>query len=85
MGNQMWWNGPKFLKLLRDHWPRSPQTKTLLDKEDVPQEMVKYPASVMYSLVTTKSDYQSVDLSLVIDIEQYSSVTRLFRVIAYIL
>ena len=43
MGNQMWWNGPKFLKLLRDHWPRSPQTKTLLDKEDVLQEMVKHP------------------------------------------
>lgn len=39
----------------------------------------------MHSLVTTKSDYQSVDLSLVIDIEQYSSVTRLFCVIAYIL
>lgn len=39
----------------------------------------------MHSLVTTKSDYQSVDLSQVIDIEQYSSVTRLFRVIAYIL
>ena len=32
----------------------------------------------------TKSEYQSVDFSEVIDIERYSSVTRFFRVTSYI-
>ena len=85
MRNQTWWNGSKFLKLLRDHWPTSPQTKTLFDNENVRQEIVKHPASVMHSLVTTKSEYQSVDFGQIIDIERYSSVTGLFRVTAYIL
>ena len=56
-----------------------------MDNEDVVQEIVKHPASVTHSLVTTRSEGQSVDLSQVIDIERYSSVTRLFRVTTYVL
>ena len=56
-----------------------------MDNEDVVQEIVKHPASVTHSLVTTRSEGQSVDLSQIIDIERYSSVTRLFRVKAYVL
>ena len=85
MRNQTYGNGPKFLKLLRDHLPRSPQTKTLLDNEDVLQEIMKQTTRETHSLVTTRSEYQSVDPSQVIDIEGYSGVTQLFRVTAYIL
>ena len=53
--------------------------------EDVVQEIVKHPASVTLSLVTTRSEGQSVDLNQIIDIERYSRVTRLFRVTAYVL
>ena len=28
--NQTWWNGLKFLKMTRDHWPESPQTKRII-------------------------------------------------------
>ena len=80
--NQTWWNGPKFLKMTRDHWPESPQTS---DNEDALQEVTKNPVSVTHSLVTAESEGQSVDLSQVIDIERYSSVTRLLRITAYIL
>ena len=56
-----------------------------MDNKDVVPEIVKHPESVTHSLVTTRSEGQSVDLSQIIDIERYSSVTRLFRVTAYVL
>lgn len=83
--NQTWWNGPKFLRLSRDHWPESPQTSALSENKDALQEVVKNPVSVTHSLVTTESEDHSVNLSQVIDIERYSSVTRLLRVTAYVL
>ncbi|XP_078364115.1 uncharacterized protein LOC144648427 [Oculina patagonica] len=83
--NQSWWNGPKFLRLSRDHWPKSPQTSALSKNKDALQEVVKNPVSVTHSLVTTESKDHSVNLSQVIDIERYSSVTRLLRVTAYVL
>ena len=46
---------------------------------------MKNPVSVTRSLTTTGSEEHSVNLSQVIDIERYSSVTRLLRVTAYIL
>lgn len=54
--NQTWWNGPKFLKSTREHWPKSPQTSAMLDNEDVQQEIVKHTANVTHSLVITKSE-----------------------------
>ena len=83
--NQTWWNGPKFLKLARDHWPESIQISALSDNEEAIQEVIKNPVSVTHSLVTTGSEDQSVNLSQIIDIERYSTVTRLLRVTAYIL
>ena len=83
--NQTWWNGPKSLKLVRDHWPAPPQTNALSDNAEAQQEVVKNPVSVTHSLVTTESEEHSVNLSQVIGIERYSSVTRLLRVTAYIL
>ena len=56
-----------------------------MDNEDVVQEIVKHSTRVTHSLVTTRSEGQSVYLSQIIDIERYSSVTRLFRVTAYVL
>ena len=67
--NQTWWNGPKFLKMTRDHWPESPQTNALLDDEDALQEVTKNPVNVTHSLVMAESESQSVDLSQVINIE----------------
>ena len=67
--NQTWWNGPKFLKITREHWPESPQTSALFDNEDALQEVTKNSVSVTHSLVTADSEGQSVDLSQVIDIE----------------
>lgn len=83
--NQMWWNGPKFLKLVRDHWSESPQTSALSHNEEALQEVVKNPVSVTHSLVMTESEDHSVNLGQVIDIERYSSVTRLLHVTAYML
>ena len=64
-------------------WPKSPEVKA--DNEEALQEIVKNPVSVTHSLVMTGSENQSVNLSQVIDIERYSSVTRLLRITAYIL
>ena len=83
--NQIWCTGPEFLKLEKDRWPTSPQTGTLLDNKDALQEVVKKHVSVTHSLVTADSEDQSVNLSQVIDIEQYSSVTRLLHITAYVL
>ena len=55
-----------------------------MDNKDVVQKG-KHPGSVTHSLVTSRSEGQSVDLSQITDIERYSSVTRLFRVTAYVL
>ena len=46
---------------------------------------MKNPVSVTHSLTTTGSEEHSVNLSQLIDIERYSSVTRLLRMTAYIL
>ena len=77
--NQTWWNGPKLLTLVRDHWPESPPPSALSDNEEALQVVIKNPVSVTHSLVTTESEDHSVKLSEVIDIERYSSVTRLLR------
>ena len=50
-----------------------------MDNEDVVQEIVKHPASVSHSLVTTRSEGQSVDLGQIIDIERYAYVLRFIR------
>ena len=68
--NQTWWKGPKFLTLSRDYWPKSLQTNAFMDNKDVVPEIVKHPESVTHSLVTTRSEGQSVDLSQIIDIER---------------
>ena len=65
----------------RDHWPESIKTSALSDNEEV----IKNPVSVTHSLVTTGSEDQSLNLSQIIDIERYSTLTQLLRVTAYIL
>ena len=66
---------------MRDHWPESPPPSAVSDNEEAPQEVIKNTVSVKHSLVTTESEDHSVKLSEVIDIERYSSVTRLLRTI----
>ena len=72
--NQTSWNGPKFLQLVRDHWPESPQTSAL-------SVNVK---NLCHTFSGHNRDRRPFKLSEVNDIEGYSGVTRL-SVTTYIL
>ena len=80
--NSLWWNGPAFLGKPKSEWPSFAQKK--IKEDDVLKEMMKCPPRVTHSLLNQD---QTVLRGLpdVIEINKFSSLTRLLRVTAYCL
>ena len=74
--NRIWWQGPYWLLMEREHWP----TELMLDStSDVNEEKKKTSAT----LATIQE--RPTGISKLIDISTFSSIDRLIRVTAYVL
>ncbi|GFR15756.1 integrase catalytic domain-containing protein [Trichonephila clavata] len=71
--NELWWNGPPWLKLTPDHWPN--RHRDILDSELCSEEL-EYRSSV-HEAVTQQRE------SLV-DINRFSSLKKLLKVTAWV-
>ena len=79
--NTTWWNGTSFLYLPESAWPEIRPTQH--ESDVVLQEALKNPASVTHSLVITAPPEKTIDQ--VIDVNQFSDLTKLLRVTALVL
>ena len=83
VSSSTWWNGPEYLQKSQWEWPNDPTASSL--DETALKETIKKPATVIHSLVSTKVESSEVNLNGIIDCDNFSSVTRLFHVMAYLL
>ena len=81
VNNSLWWNGPEFLLKPESEWPTF--TFNQVD-ETAMHEIVKCQPQTVHSLVN-HAQLNSCDLNKVIDLNKFSSLTKLLRVTAYIL
>ena len=81
--NDLWWNGPSFLKAHTNQWPNLPTT---YDKEMAYEELVKKPRVVTHALtVVDGSGVRMVNLERIIVLEKFGSRLRLLRVTALVI
>ena len=81
--NSVWWNGPEFLRNPDSEWPKSTQVKA--DNEEAMTELVRGPLHITHALVNTQERSTLVNFPAIIDPKNYSSLTRLLRISAYVL
>ena len=76
-----WWEDPEFLQKSEDEWPKcsSEEPDTALN------EVVKKQPVVTHSLVTKGSKQNPPDITKSMNCENFCTLTRLFRVTAYVL
>ena len=80
--SQLWWNGPYFLTCSRDQWPPELQP-TSTDCDQANLETIKNPPLITHSLVgTTSSTNNGLHVDKIINIQRYSTKTKLLRVTA---
>ena len=76
-----WWNGPAFLYLPETEWPTSRNAES---NEIALQETVKRPTLPTHTLVT-KENPTPPNISELMNCGDFSDLTKLFRVTAYVL
>ena len=79
--NNLWWEGPKFLKESARVWPNMP---TRYDSSEAQEEQMKSPPEVIHSLPTLTTAKDTLNLEDIIDINKYSSKLRLLKVTALV-
>lgn len=81
--NDLWWNGPSFLKAQIYQWPNLPTT---YDREIAYEELVKKPRVVTHALtVVDGTGATIINLEKVIVLERFGSRLRLLRVTALVI
>jgi len=81
--NDLWWNGPSFLKAPINQWPDLP---TSYDREVAEVEKVKKPRVVTHALtVVDNKDTGIVNLERVVVPERFGSRLKLLRVTALVI
>ena len=78
-----WWNGTSFLYLPESAWPEIRPTQH--ESDVVLQEAVKSPPSVTHALVITLTAPPEKRIDQVIDVNQFSDLTKLLRATALVL
>ena len=78
--NQLWWNGPIFLKSTPEFWP-----KFELDVNNEPELKEKSSTITIHSNVLVNLSETQQNLSEIFTCEHYSSLDKLFRVTAIVL
>lgn len=78
--NEIWWNGPPFLKSQEEQLPKDPQP-TSKDRDHADVEMTKHPRSLTHSLsgISHSAD-NVVDIEKIIGYLNYSTRNKLLRV-----
>jgi hypothetical protein len=81
ISSMLWWQGPTFLQQPEDQWPNCPT----VEPDAALSEVVKNQPAITHSLVTKRSESSPPDITKIINCEDFSSLTRLLRVTAYVL
>ena len=75
--NELWWNGPAFLKDQSENWPTFENTNLTVNKDEVSEI-----ANISISLATTATSTNQISLNEVIPCERYSNVGKLLHATA---
>ena len=80
--NQLWWEGPPFLKSSLEGWPDLP---TRHESDLATDEQVRNIHFIVHSLPAVTYDLESLNLDMIIDVRRYSSRLKLLRVTALVM
>lgn len=80
--SRLWWHGPAFLQLPKQKQPRH---EAIVLSEAIGSEMIKIPQLISHVLVTKLVTKPTLHLEKIIEIERFSTLNILLRVIAFVI
>ena len=81
--SQLWWKGPEFLTVSQDKWPIASVSEL---STQASTEIVRSQPTKFHSLLLTeKSQHAQADICKVIEAKNFSVLTHLLRITAYVL
>ena len=83
--SKVWWNGPDFLYHPPKLWAKYVTAQENTIDDDAMTKMVKQSPEVIYTLATNEAVADDSSIANLMDINRYSSMTKLLRVTAYVL
>lgn len=83
IGNELWWNGPNFLKQDHEKWPDHPTT---YECTTASAELVKGSTAIIHSMVSVAGNGETrLNLEAIMDISRWNSKLKLLRVTGTVL
>lgn len=77
--NQIWWNGPEWLKKSTDFWPKTPDLKEYIIKDETTNKPENDDQQI--NLITTTTN----NFKTIYKVENFSTWTKLVRTVAFVL
>eukprot|EP00112_Aurelia_sp_Birch-Aquarium-sp1_P009810 Seg2129.4 transcript_id=Seg2129.4/GoldUCD/mRNA.D3Y31 product="hypothetical protein" protein_id=Seg2129.4/GoldUCD/D3Y31 len=76
-GDQLWWQGPDWIREGKDNWPENIASKKTTESEKEEKKAV--------TLTTVNDTEQEVGIEQIIDINKYSSENKVYRITSWVL
>ena len=81
--SELWFHGPEFIRKPKEFWPDDISS----DIKEAPSKALIEEKVKVFNLLTTKTEKPQprVNLEEIIDLQQFSSIDKLLRVMSYVI